>query len=363
MARSDDILPGLGKKGLSPRLRPGTALSQLRLRDIEAYVLSRVDGQTTLWEICLLVPLKREDTLRILRNLRALGVIEVPGSTEPMPAVEADPSPARQVQPAPPAPQPPQQPISPPRPSQPSSPPGPPAAPTRSARSSTSIPRDLAAPPPPAEPLTVDQHLLSFILSVPDDKDLVPPPPGNDDPPAEAATVSEVEVIKRSANSARILDDTRPSRHSQPRSSRLSSDSIPRLFPAQGAPAAPRPAPPPPSPDSPIGQPAAESQTSGNPPQGRLLPQPDDSGPCELTPEQRRRVDEVFARLESGDPFVLLELPQGAAQVDRRAVQRAYFRLSKEFHPDRFFKKRLGPYRQRIAAVFQALTEARDALT
>ena len=105
MARKTDILPGLGLKTLAPRLVGGVSLARLRLTPNEAYVISRLDGKTTLWEVCLLVPLDRELTLDIMRWLRQEGFIEVPGSTEPLSQVQR-----REAQ-------------SPPRPAAPASPP------------------------------------------------------------------------------------------------------------------------------------------------------------------------------------------------------------------------------------------------
>ena len=38
------------------------------------------------------------------------------------------------------------------------------------------------------------------------------------------------------------------------------------------------------------------------------------------------------------------------------------FRLSKQFHPDTLFGKRLGSYKQKMEAVFKRLTDAYDVL-
>src|SRR5262249_20176547 len=48
---------------------------------------------------------------------------------------------------------------------------------------------------------------------------------------------------------------------------------------------------------------------------------------------------------------------------DKREVKRAYFKLSKEFHPDRYFGKELGPFRDRVGDVFKALSQAADFLS
>jgi len=56
----------------------------------------------------------------------------------------------------------------------------------------------------------------------------------------------------------------------------------------------------------------------------------------------------------------VLGLPWNAP-ADR--VREAYLDRAKIFHPDRFTGRQLGSYRQRLARIFQRLTEARDALS
>ncbi len=74
-----------------------------------------------------------------------------------------------------------------------------------------------------------------------------------------------------------------------------------------------------------------------------------------LTVELRQRIDDFFLALDQKDAFGLLEVERTA---DDRTIRRAYFKLSKEFHPDRFFGKPIGEYRDRLAAVFRALKSA-----
>ena len=53
-------------------------------------------------------------------------------------------------------------------------------------------------------------------------------------------------------------------------------------------------------------------------------------------------------------------------QVGRRAepkeIKRAYFRVSREFHPDSFFRKNLGSYKQKIEALFKRISQAYEVL-
>jgi hypothetical protein len=80
----------------------------------------------------------------------------------------------------------------------------------------------------------------------------------------------------------------------------------------------------------------------------------------DLPSEVRRRIDEMLALATRGDPRALLGVPRGA---DERVLRRAYFRLAKEFHPDRYFGRELGRYRSRLEALFGALTDAFHALS
>src|SRR5262249_22088307 len=96
---------------------------------------------------------------------------------------------------------------------------------------------------------------------------------------------------------------------------------------------------------------------------GSVAPPPPPPAPppgLDLTAEQARRIDELFATIDMRDAFELLEVAHGA---DKKEVKRAYFKLSKEFHPDRFFGKNLGPYRERVSRIFQAIKAAFELLS
>src|SRR5262249_46078712 len=79
----------------------------------------------------------------------------------------------------------------------------------------------------------------------------------------------------------------------------------------------------------------------------------------ELPLAARKRIARKHATLARDDLFELLEIPLEASKKD---VKRAYFKLSKEFHPDRYFGKELGPFKTMLDAVFRALTQATDFL-
>ncbi len=52
-----------------------------------------------------------------------------------------------------------------------------------------------------------------------------------------------------------------------------------------------------------------------------------------------------------------------AEDADVKKIKRAYFKLSKEFHPDRFFRKQVGDYAARLDRVFKKVTEAYELLS
>jgi hypothetical protein len=77
-------------------------------------------------------------------------------------------------------------------------------------------------------------------------------------------------------------------------------------------------------------------------------------------PEPVRRKLLAMARLAvTQDLHALLGVPRGA---DAKTLKRAYFTLSKEVHPDRYYGKRLGSFAERLTAVFEATSRANAIL-
>ncbi len=75
-------------------------------------------------------------------------------------------------------------------------------------------------------------------------------------------------------------------------------------------------------------------------------------------PLQEKLID-LSARLEA--PYhEILGVP---ADADRKALKRAYFGLSREFHPDRYFRKQLGPFQAPLERVFRKIVEAYELLS
>jgi len=80
---------------------------------------------------------------------------------------------------------------------------------------------------------------------------------------------------------------------------------------------------------------------------------------CDLTLEQKRAIVAKHASLGKVNLFELLEV---APDADKRTLRTAYFRLSKDFHPDRYYGKRLGSYHRRLTDIFEWVAKAWSVL-
>jgi DnaJ-domain-containing protein 1 len=81
------VIEGVGPKSERPLLNPAVNLAEVRLSPPEAFVLSRVDGQTSYEDICAMTGLDNDATVRILQKLRRDRLLLHPGEkAEPLPA-------------------------------------------------------------------------------------------------------------------------------------------------------------------------------------------------------------------------------------------------------------------------------------
>ncbi len=101
----------------------------------------------------------------------------------------------------------------------------------------------------------------------------------------------------------------------------------------------------------------APASASASPPEPQ--PEPEATEELDLDAERQKRIDDLYFALELLDHYQVLGVERTAPRNDVRA---AYFQLSKVFHPDTMFRKRLGPYKARMEAIFQRLTEAYETL-
>jgi hypothetical protein len=75
----------------------------------------------------------------------------------------------------------------------------------------------------------------------------------------------------------------------------------------------------------------------------------------ELAEELKARIIRLHRRLKKLGPHEMLGLEKDAGRAD---IKRAYYAASKELHPDRYFGKDLGPFREKLGDIFARLTES-----
>lgn len=80
----------------------------------------------------------------------------------------------------------------------------------------------------------------------------------------------------------------------------------------------------------------------------------------ELEDPFKKEVLFVHGQLDTVNHYELLGVSDDAK---RRALRSAYFKLSKRYHPDRFYKKILGDYQAKIERIFQRVTKAYQTLS
>jgi len=84
------------------------------------------------------------------------------------------------------------------------------------------------------------------------------------------------------------------------------------------------------------------------------------SVPAAIAEEEQLRITTLYEKLVEIDGYTLLGV---SATADAKEIKNAYFARAKLFHPDRFFRKDLGPLKTKIDTIFNAMTLALDTLT
>jgi DnaJ-domain-containing protein 1 len=79
----------------------------------------------------------------------------------------------------------------------------------------------------------------------------------------------------------------------------------------------------------------------------------------DLSDELKARILRLHRRLRKLEPHDLLGV---APDADSATIKRAFAAASKELHPDRYFGKDLGSFREKLAQIFARITEAVQAL-
>ncbi len=79
-----------------------------------------------------------------------------------------------------------------------------------------------------------------------------------------------------------------------------------------------------------------------------------------LSREQMKRVDAYLVRIESGDFYETLGVKPS---VQKDGIRRAFFALSREFHPDAYYGFALGEYEAKLERIFRSLSQAYEVLS
>lgn len=80
----------------------------------------------------------------------------------------------------------------------------------------------------------------------------------------------------------------------------------------------------------------------------------------ELDADRRRQILDAFHRLDRYTYYDLLGVHELS---DKKQIKAAYYAVAPDFHPDKYFRKRLGSFKAKAEAVFTRLTLAHDVLT
>jgi len=163
--------------------------------------------------------------------------------------------------------------------------------------------------------------------------------PRRDPRPKASRRASTVPPRRPSTTPAPHATTAPPRRPSGASTPRASASSARRATPPPRAPASRAPAPRRPSARMRQAEPVDET--------------------CELEVTLQERVDILLAKLPTATHYDVLGVTRDA---DAKAVKRAYFGFVATLHPDRHFKKRLGPFKKKLDEVFVRATRAYEAL-
>ncbi|MCA9520045.1 MAG: hypothetical protein KC609_03700 [Myxococcales bacterium] len=80
---------------------------------------------------------------------------------------------------------------------------------------------------------------------------------------------------------------------------------------------------------------------------------------ADLDEELQRTINRKYNEIKFCSARIFLELPES---YDEEALRASFLRLSKAFHPDRYFNRNIGKYRTRVTKIFEHLTRCHDLL-
>lgn len=315
------------KSARVPRLVSGVDWTSLPLSPLDGFVLSRIDGTATLSVLSDLTNLDIEVVSTMVEQLIELGAAEWARETVSLPRATGRTL-TRQSPPAAVAPS--------PTPSNPST-----RNRVRLTKKKRSIRPEGTYVAAQVADEQVDTSRRGSGSTTPRASHT-----GSMFPPGELDDVSIEEEMKRVADGlAEAFDDPSPDSPPPPEDT-----SEPRGAP-EAEPKVPEAAPQ----AEPEAQPADRAAT----PEPSAQPEAEDDDDVDLDLGRRKRINDLYYAIGLLDHYQMLGVDRDAAQPD---IRKSYFRLSKVFHPDTMFRKRLGAYKSRMEAIFQRITEAYEVL-
>ncbi len=75
----------------------------------------------------------------------------------------------------------------------------------------------------------------------------------------------------------------------------------------------------------------------------------------EIAEEDKKKILSTYRSLGDLNYYKILGIEKDS---NRREIKRAYFALSREFHPDRYFRKSIGTFKPMLEAIFKKVSEA-----
>lgn len=79
----------------------------------------------------------------------------------------------------------------------------------------------------------------------------------------------------------------------------------------------------------------------------------------EIAEEDKKKILSTYESLGEFNYYKILGIKKDA---DKREIKRAYFALSREFHPDRYFRKTIGTFKPMLEAIFRKVSEAYEVV-
>ena len=79
-----------------------------------------------------------------------------------------------------------------------------------------------------------------------------------------------------------------------------------------------------------------------------------------LSTEEHKAIEELASRVEAGDYYAILGVDTECNQTD---LKKAYYDLSRRFHPDRFYRREVGDLLEQIEEVFTGINISFEVLS